>query len=129
MAPIGAIDQRPLSSSPSSDAKHAPESNRGKHNQSIDPASDTSPAAGLKANIALARELPRALRVRGLGGQIVLDFAPLSKRDRKPVEVAIRAALRGCPVETEFVGWTPLGHGELKRKRERAPVAAVVKDI
>ena len=37
---------------------------------------DTSPAAGIKANIAMARDLPRQLRLRGLGGQIVIDPAP-----------------------------------------------------
>jgi len=38
----GAICQRPLLSLPSSAAKHAPESKRGQHSQSIDPARDTS---------------------------------------------------------------------------------------
>jgi len=87
---------------------------------------DTSPAAAQKANLAAAADLLRQLRLRGLGGQIVVDFAPMTKRDRKPLEVAIRKACRGCPVATEFVGWTPLGHAELKRKRERVPVASVL---
>ena len=38
---------------------------------------DTSPAAGLKANIAAIRALPRELRLRGLGGQVVIDSCPL----------------------------------------------------
>jgi len=41
----------------------------------VNTGADTSPAAGLKANIAAARALPAALRVRGLGGQIVLDLS------------------------------------------------------
>ena len=41
---------------------------------------DTSPAASLKANIAAARDLPRQLRLRGLGGQVVVDFAPMPKK-------------------------------------------------
>ncbi len=87
----------------------------------------TNPAAALKANLAAAADLTRQLRLRGLGGQIVVDFAPMTKRDRKPVEVALRKACRACPVATEFVGWTPLGHAELKRKRERVPVGLVVR--
>ncbi|MFK7996448.1 MAG: ribonuclease E/G [Granulosicoccus sp.] len=83
---------------------------------------DTSPAAGLKANLAMVRALPRALRCRGLGGQITIDFAPLAKRDRRTVESALRAAFRNDQIETALVGWTPLGHFELQRKRERAPV-------
>lgn len=87
---------------------------------------DLSPAAALKANLAAVNDLPRQLRLRGWGGQVAIDFAPMSKRDRKPIEVALRAALRKCSVATEFVGWTPLGHAELKRKRERAPTSSVL---
>ncbi|MEM9247877.1 MAG: ribonuclease E/G [Pseudomonadota bacterium] len=83
---------------------------------------DSSPAAALKANLAALRTLPRALRVRGLGGQIVLDLAPLSKKDRKQAEQVLKTALKADPVETTFVGWTPLGHVELSRKRERWPL-------
>lgn len=83
---------------------------------------DLNPAAALRANLACAADLPRQLRLRGLAGQITVDFAPMTKRDRKPIETALRAACRACAVETEFLGWTPLGHAELKRKRERAPI-------
>jgi len=88
---------------------------------------DTSPAAGLKANIAAARALPRLLRLRGLGGQIVVDVAPMSRKDRIAVEQALKGAFRADPVETTFVGWTPLGHAELTRKRERLPLAEALK--
>lgn len=84
---------------------------------------DTSPAAGLKANIALARELPRALRVRGLGGQIVVDFAPSPKKDRRQIEQVLRSAFKADGVETSLVGWTTLGNFELQRKRERISLA------
>ncbi|WP_179381692.1 ribonuclease E/G [Jannaschia marina] len=78
-------------------------------------------AGGLKANIALARILPRQLRLRGIGGQIVLDLAPMPKKDRKGFESALRAAFRSDPIETSLIGWTPLGHFELTRRRERRP--------
>ncbi|WP_298261317.1 ribonuclease E/G [uncultured Litoreibacter sp.] len=84
---------------------------------------DFSPAAGLKANLAVAKALPRMLRLRGLGGQITLDLAPMPKKDRKQFEVALRSAFRVDPIETSLVGWTPLGHYELQRKRERMPIA------
>ena len=82
---------------------------------------DASLAAGLKANLACARALPRALRLRGLGGQVTLDLAPMTKKDRRSFESALRAAFRADPVETTLVGWTPLGHYELQRKRDRMP--------
>ena len=93
----------------------------------INTGADLSPAAALKVNLAAVQDLPRQLRLRGYSGQIAIDFAPMTKRDRKPIEVALRAALRTCPVATEFVGWTPLGHGELKRKRERAVLNDLLK--
>ncbi len=87
---------------------------------------DTSLAAGIKANLACARALPRALRLRGLGGQITLDLAPMPKKDRRGFETALRAAFRSDSEETALVGWTPLGHYELQRKRGRTPLAQSV---
>lgn len=84
---------------------------------------DTSPAAALKANLAACRALPRALRLRGLGGQVSVDFAPMSKAHRKQVEQSLRASFRNDPIETSLVGWTPMGLFELQRKRERLPLA------
>jgi len=87
---------------------------------------DTSPAAGLKANLAAVKDLPRQLRLRGLGGQIVIDPAPTAKKDRRQIESALRAALKRDSVETVFVGWTPLGHVELQRKRDRLSLSEVL---
>ena len=86
---------------------------------------DNSPAAALKANIALARDLPRQLRLRGLGGQVVIDFAPISKRDRGTLDQALRAAFRAEGTETTLIGWTAMGLYELSRKRDRVPLAAL----
>lgn len=87
---------------------------------------DTSPAAALKANIAAARALPRALRLRGLGGQVVIDFAPLPKRDRAVLDQVLRAAFKGEGAETHLAGWTALGLYELVRRRDRLPLTALL---
>ncbi|PJE33306.1 Ribonuclease G [Pseudooceanicola marinus] len=83
---------------------------------------DNSPAAGFKANLAAARELPRILRVRGLGGIIYLDLAPMGKKDRRQFESVLRAAFKSDPVDTVLAGWSPLGNYELQRKRARLPL-------
>ncbi len=83
---------------------------------------DFSPSATLRANIAAAHDIPRQLRLRGLGGKIVIDFAALSKKDRLQIEKSLGSALKSDPVETSVAGWTPLGHLELNRKRERRPL-------
>jgi Ribonuclease G/E len=95
----------------------------------VNTAGDTSPAAALKANLAAARALPRALRVRGLGGQVVVDFVSISKAQRKQVEQSLRAAFRSDPIETSLVGWTAMGLFELSRKRERANTMALLKGV
>ncbi|MDA0224442.1 MAG: ribonuclease E/G [Rhodobacterales bacterium] len=92
----------------------------------INTGADFSFAAGLKANLAAARDLPRQLRLRGLAGQIVVDFAPMGKKERRTVEQAMNRALRQDTVETNLVGWTPLGHMELQRKRDRIPLTQLV---
>lgn len=84
---------------------------------------DSSPAAGLKANIAAVRDLARQLRLRGLGGQIAVDFAPMPKRDRVVLEQQMRAVFKGDTAATVLAGWTPLGNFELQRKRDRLPLA------
>lgn len=88
----------------------------------VNTGADTSPAAALKANIALARDLPRQLRLRGLGGQVIIDPAPMPKKDRRQLDTVLKSAFRADPVETTLAGWTPLGNVELQRKRERKPL-------
>ncbi len=83
---------------------------------------DTSPAAALKANLAAARDLPRQLRLRGLGGQVTVDFAPIAKKDRHVLDQSLKSAFRGEGTETTLAGWTPLGNYEIQRKRERVPL-------
>jgi ribonuclease G len=92
----------------------------------VNTGADASLAAGIKANMACARALPRALRLRGLGGQITLDLAPMPKKDRRTFETALRAAFRADSEDTALVGWTPLGHYELQRKRGRVPLSQVM---
>lgn len=87
---------------------------------------DTSPAASLKANIAAARDLPRQLRLRGFGGQVVVDFAPMPKRDRTTLEQQLRVAFKAEASETSLAGWTPLGLFELVRKRDRVALGTLI---
>ena len=93
----------------------------------VNTGADVSAAAGLRATIAALRELPRQLRLRGLGGQAVVDAAPFPKKDRRQVEQVLQAALRANG-EGSFIGWTPLGHAELTLKRDRPPLSEAWRD-
>lgn len=86
---------------------------------------DTSPAASLKINIAAARDLPRQLRLRGLGGQVVVDFAPMPKKDRAILDQVMKSAFK-AEGESNLAGWTTLGLYELTRKRDRQPLSSLL---
>ena len=62
----------------------------------------------------------------GLGGQIVIDPAPMPKKDRRTFETALRQAFKADAIETALVGWTPLGHYELQRRRLRAETGTLI---
>ncbi len=89
----------------------------------VDTGADTSPASALKANIAAARELPRQLRLRGLGGQVVIDFASVAFRDRPILEQVLEKAFRPEADLVVLAGWSKLGLFEMTRKRDRVPLA------
>ena len=95
----------------------------------VNTGADNSPAASLKANIALARDLPRQLRLRGLGGQIVIDFAPMPKRDRGTLEQVLQAAFRSTGAEVTLTGWTAMGLFEMNRKRDRVPLRRLAEAV
>ena len=123
-AQLGVLDQMAALAGPHvplSDGNMYVEPTRALVAVDVNTGGDTSPAAALKANLAAARALPRALRLRGLAGQISVDFVTISKAHRKQVEQSLRAAFKADPIETSLVGWTPMGLFELQRKRERAP--------
>lgn len=94
----------------------------------VNTGTDHTPAASLKVNVALARDLPRQLRLRGLGGQIVVDFAPMPKRDRATLEQVLKSVFRNEGTETTLIGWTTMGLYELNRKRSKAPLDMVLAD-
>lgn len=83
----------------------------------------------LTASLEAARELPRQLRLRGLGGLVMIDFAPVGKRDRRRLDDALKTAFGRDPVETSLAGWTTLGLFEIQRKRERRPLSELVERL
>lgn len=92
----------------------------------VNTGADGSFAAGTRANFACAKDLPRQLRLRGLGGQITIDLAPMPKKDRRGFEAALKSALKADGIDTVLAGFTPLGHYELQRKRARLPLTELL---
>jgi ribonuclease G len=80
--------------------------------------------AGLTANLAAARTIARQLRLRNLGGGIIIDFVGLEGRSsRERVRAALAEAVASDPAAAQLLGWTRLGHFELVRPRRGRPLA------
>ena len=89
----------------------------------VDSGATLSRQAGRTANLDAAGALLRELRLRGLGGQAVVDFAPMAKSSRPAVQEALASGLGPDRRDVDFGGWTPQGNFELRRKRDRQPIS------
>jgi Ribonuclease G/E len=79
---------------------------------------------GLATNLAAAGSIARQIRLRNLGGAIVIDFVGLDSRgSRERVRAALGSALASDPAQPQILGWTRLGHLELVRPRRSRPLA------
>jgi ribonuclease G len=80
--------------------------------------------SGLMANLAAAGTIARQMRLRNLGGGIVVDFVGMDSRStREKLRAALTEALAPDPAGPQLLGWTRLGHFELVRPRRGRPVA------
>jgi Rne/Rng family ribonuclease len=79
---------------------------------------------GLATNLAAADSIARQIRLRNLGGPIVIDFVGLDSRgSRERVRAALADAFASDPAQPQILGWTRLGHLELVRPRRGRPLA------
>jgi len=87
------------------------------------PEAGSAKRAALAVNLAAAPAIARQLRLRQLGGGIIVDFVGLDgSRPRERVRRAMAAALAGDPAQPEVLGWTRLGHLEIVRRRRFRPL-------
>jgi Ribonuclease G/E len=93
---------------------------------------DAGSAAGARGagavaamNTAALPELARQIRLRNLGGAILVDFAGLSPKRRAALDAPLRAALAPDRL-ARLVGFTGLGMAEIVRDRVHAPLHEVL---
>jgi Ribonuclease G/E len=85
---------------------------------------DGAGRGALEVDLAAAGEIPRQLRLRQLGGTIVVDFVDLADRsDRQRLVRTLRAALADDPTPTEVFPMSPLGLVEISRRRSGPALA------
>ncbi|HSW13029.1 MAG TPA: ribonuclease G [Solimonas sp.] len=74
----------------------------------------------LKTNLEAAQAIARQLRLRNLGGIIILDFIDMKSEDhRAQVVRALERALAADHARTQIYPFSPLGLIEMTRKRTR----------
>ncbi len=83
----------------------------------------------LKVNLEAAEEICRQLRLRNMGGLIVLDFIDMkSGRDRQQVYQRVKDGLRRDKAKTHILPISQLGLMEMTRQRHSESVRAAVYD-
>ena len=98
--------------------------NTGRHKGSRD-----QDATILKVNLEAAEEICRQLRLRNMGGLIVLDFIDMkSRRDQQSVYQRVKEGLRRDKAKTHILPISQLGLMEMTRQRHSESVRAAVYD-
>ena len=73
-----------------------------------------------QTNLLAAREIPRQLRLRDIGGIIVIDFIDMEREDdKRKVYSELKRAIRQDRARTKVFDISPLGLVEMSRKRVR----------
>jgi ribonuclease G len=98
--------------------------NTGRHKSSRDHDSTI-----VKVNLEAAEEICRQLRLRNMGGLIVLDFIDMkSRRDQQSVYQRIKEGLRRDKAKTHVLPISQLGLMEMTRQRHSESVRSAVYD-
>jgi len=89
----------------------------------IDVNSGADSRAHLAINLDAAAEVARQLRLRNMGGIIVIDFLRMkNKTERDKLEYALRIAFDEDPCTVEVHGFTAAGLMEVTRQRRTPPL-------
>ena len=76
----------------------------------------------LRTNLEAAAEIARQLRLRDLGGLVVIDFNDMmAPKNRKKVEDAMRTAMRGDRARHDLTRLSKMGLMEIARQRLKSP--------
>lgn len=82
-----------------------------------------------KLNIEAAMEIPRQLRLRSVGGIILIDFIDMKDKNNEENVIAIlRQELEKDKAHTRIMGMTCLGFVEMTRKKSRYGISEIFTD-
>ena len=84
----------------------------------------------LKTNLEAAEEIARQLKLRDIGGQVVIDFIDMaSAQDREKVNAAMKKFLKDDRAKTRVLPLSKFGLMEMTRQREHESVKDAVFDL
>lgn len=84
----------------------------------------------LRTNCEAAAEIVRQLRLRDVGGIVIVDFIDMSRReDRQTLLDCLREELKRDRTKTNLVGMTELGLVEITRKKLRQPLYTLTRRV
>jgi ribonuclease G len=79
---------------------------------------------GFRTNLEAAEAIGRQLRLRNLGGIIIIDFIDMhAESHRRQILAALERSVTGDRAQTRIVSLSPLGLVEMTRKRTRESLA------
>ncbi len=84
----------------------------------------------LKTNLEAAREIAKQLRLRDIGGIIVVDFIDLrDEKNRKKIYDELKKEFRKDPAKTNIIGMSDFGLVQITRQRIRPSVINSVSKV
>ena len=84
----------------------------------------------LKTNLEAAREIAKQLRLRDIGGIIVVDFIDLKdEKNRKKIYDELKKEFRKDPAKTNIIGMSDFGLIQITRQRIRPSVINSVSNV
>ncbi|MCR1899913.1 Rne/Rng family ribonuclease [Irregularibacter muris] len=83
----------------------------------------------LKTNLEAAQEIAKQLRLRNIGGIIIIDFIDMkSPQDEEKVLSKLKDALKKDKTRTNVLGITSLGLVEMTRKKVRKSIGKILQE-
>ncbi|MCG8374399.1 MAG: Rne/Rng family ribonuclease [Balneolales bacterium] len=84
----------------------------------------------LKTNLEASREIAKQLRLRDIGGIIVVDFIDLKdEKNRKKIYDELKKEFRKDPAKTNIIGMSDFGLVQITRQRIRPSVVNSVSNV
>ena len=79
-------------------------------------------SVAVRVNVAAAEEMALQLRLRDIGGLVMIDYIDMNSREhRKEVEAAFLKAAKRDRAQVTFLPISPLGVMEVARERRGSP--------